>query len=970
MSVTCRIDGVQSLNEKTEFLLRDLPDPHAAQLFLERLATEDQRAHQNLLKKPALLADVLALAAWSPLLATTLEQNPEYLSWLSREREDPRVRTVDELKESLARFALTNSSLNTQNLLARFRRRELLRTYLHDIRRSHTLVETTEELSNLADAILDYALSLARRDLDNRYGLPRKTDERGRSATAEFCVLALGKLGSLELNYASDIDLVFLYSDEGSTSGTGERGAVTNREYYVKLSESISKFVGQSGGEGAAYRVDLRLRPHGRDGTMACSLDEAVRYYESSAQDWERQALIRVRPAAGSATLFTSFKDKVTPCVFRPEVSVRDALASVRLAKQKIDRKVEKKAGFNVKLGRGGIREIEFIAQALQLAHGGRDDWLRVAHTLVSLGRLADRGFITQQERSALSDAYYFLRTLEHRLQMVHGLQTHTVPEALDSRLLVARRMGFKGDTADKEFNDALKLHTIAVRHTYDRLFAEVEGRNDATDSQLQREIQVVDKDTGLAQSAARVFAEHLFTDESDGKQRLDQLTRILQSSANRSLNPHRALLQVARITASLEKTDERLQFRQDHLPKLVTLCGSSDFFSEMIAANPKLISSLGVNRDICLRRDHRALLRSAIDSKNNFAAELATFRHQWAELLVEIGVLDALKEISTFEANKLQTELAVASLNVAYLIARREMARRVGKLRTGPRLAVFGLGRLGTGGMDYGSDLDILITYDSLVPSPVVGLSQDEAYARLVELMIAAISSVTREGYLYRVDLRLRPHGKNGPLVLSSEGLLEYLKEKSDPWEWLAYLKLRAVGGDLELGKMIETHARHRIHQNAAKTDPQELSYATKHVRDRLEREKGSRGRRQGTDIKYGPGGMLDVYFAARYLQLRDEIPDEGDDRSTAFTLERLRQEGSLSDEDFSVLSAGYGLLRAADHNLRLIAGRSTRLPDPDHATARDVAKKMGFESAEGLGEVLTDQMQSIREAYNRILG
>ena len=970
MSVTCRIDGVQSLNEKTEFLLRDLPDPHAAQLFLERLATEDQRAHQNLLKKPALLADVLALAAWSPLLATTLEQNPEYLSWLSREREDPRVRTVDELKESLARFALTNSSLNTQNLLARFRRRELLRTYLHDIRRSHTLVETTEELSNLADAILDYALSLARRDLDNRYGLPRKTDERGRSATAEFCVLALGKLGSLELNYASDIDLVFLYSDEGSTSGTGERGAVTNREYYVKLSESISKFVGQSGGEGAAYRVDLRLRPHGRDGTMACSLDEAVRYYESSAQDWERQALIRVRPAAGSATLFTSFKDKVTPCVFRPEVSVRDALASVRLAKQKIDRKVEKKAGFNVKLGRGGIREIEFIAQALQLAHGGRDDWLRVAHTLVSLGRLADRGFITQQERSALSDAYYFLRTLEHRLQMVHGLQTHTVPEALDSRLLVARRMGFKGDTADKEFNDALKLHTIAVRHTYDRLFAEVEGRNDATDSQLQREIQVVDKDTGLAQSAARVFAEHLFTDESNGKQRLDQLTRILQSSANRSLNPHRALLQVARITASLEKTDERLQFRQDHLPKLVTLCGSSDFFSEMIAANPKLISSLGVNRDICLRRDHRALLRSAIDSKNNFPAELATFRHQWAELLVEIGVLDALKEISTFEANKLQTELAVASLNVAYLIARREMARRVGKLRTGPRLAVFGLGRLGTGGMDYGSDLDILITYDSLVPSPVVGLSQDEAYARLVELMIAAISSVTREGYLYRVDLRLRPHGKNGPLVLSSEGLLEYLKEKSDPWEWLAYLKLRAVGGDLELGKMIETHARHRIHQNAAKTDPQELSNATKHVRDRLEREKGSRGRRQGTDIKYGPGGMLDVYFAARYLQLRDEIPDEGDDRSTAFTLERLRQEGSLSDEDFSVLSAGYGLLRAADHNLRLIAGRSTRLPDPDHATARDVAKKMGFESAEGLGEVLTDQMQSIREAYNRILG
>jgi [glutamine synthetase] adenylyltransferase / [glutamine synthetase]-adenylyl-L-tyrosine phosphorylase len=337
--------------------------------------------------------------------------------------------------------------------------------------------------------------------------------------------------------------------------------------------------------------------------------------------------------------------------------------------------------------------------------------------------------------------------------------------------------------------------------------------------------------------------------------------------------------------------------------------------------------------------------------------------------LLTEIGTLDASKQISTYEANKLQTELAVSSLSVAYLIARREIARRLGKLRTGPRLAVFGLGRLGTSGVDYGSDLDILITYDSLVPSPVPDLSQDQAYSRLVELMIAALSSLTREGYLYRVDVRLRPHGKNGPLVLSSEGLLEYLKDKSDPWEWLAYLKLRAVGGDLELGKMIETHARHRIHENASKAAPQELIAVTKHVRDRLEQEKGRGGKRGVTDIKYGPGGMLDVYFAARYLQLRDEVPDEGEDRSTAFTLERLRQEGSLTEDDYTTLTEGYSLLRSVDHNLRLIVGRSTRLPDPNHQTARDVAIKMGFESAAALRQVLLEQMRSIRDAYNRIL-
>ncbi|HEY6802977.1 MAG TPA: hypothetical protein VI306_05295 [Pyrinomonadaceae bacterium] len=953
-----------SAEVKVDFLLRDLPDQHGARMFLDRLATENARAYQNLAKKPALLADLLAIAAWSPLLATTLEQNSDYLSWLARERQDPRVRTTDELKESLARFALTNSSLNTQNLLARFRRRELMRTYLHDIRRAHSLVETTEELSNLADAILDYALSLARRDLDNRYGLPTKTDERGRSATAEFCVLALGKLGSFELNYASDIDLVFLYSDEGSTAGTGERGEVTNREYFVKLSEAIAKYVGQSGGEGAAYRVDLRLRPHGRDGAIACSLEEATRYYARSAQDWERQALIRVRPAAGSAELFARFKELVTPYVFRPDVSISNALANVRLAKQKIDRQVEKKVGFNVKLGRGGIREIEFIAQALQLAHGGLDEWLRVSHTLVSLGRLADRGYITQTERSSLSDAYYFLRILEHRLQMEHGLQTHTVPEANGARELVARRMGFKGTDAESDFNAALKSHTTIVRQTYDRLFGEIEAPS--ANPTEKREVQPIDKDTALAQAAARVFALHLIDESSQDPVRLAQ---ILQATAHQSLNSHRALLQVARIAASLEKLEESLQFRERQLLKLVTLCGSSDFFAEIIAANPAFIASLEVNVDECLRRDHRAVMRSAIEAQNSFPSEMSAFRSTWAGMLIEIGMLDATKEISTFEANRLQTELAVASLNVAYLIARREMARRVGTFRTGPRLAFFGLGRLGTGGVDYGSDLDILITYDSLVPSPVPGLSQEEAYTRMVELMIAAISSITREGYLYRVDLRLRPHGKNGPLVLSSDGLLEYLKEKSDPWEWLAYLKLRTVGGDVELGKMVETHARHRIHENAAKVNQNELTNETRRVRDRLEAEKSTQGSRTGIDIKYGPGGMLDVYFAARYLQLRDEVPDEGDDRSTAFTLERLQQEGSLGEEDYSALSAGYGLLRAVDHNLRLIVGRSTRLPSPDHPTTKDVATKMGFESAEALRTVLVEQMRGIREAYNRIL-
>ena len=833
---------MQPLDENVESLFRELPDENGARLFFQRLADEHPREFKKLKREPGLLSDALALSAWSPLLATTIEQDPEYLSWLARERVNPRVRTPEELRESLARFALTNSSLSQQALLARFRRRELLRIYLHDIRRTHSIVETTESLSNLADAILDYALSLARQDLDNRYGFPRRMDERGRTGTAEFCIVALGKLGSYELNYASDIDLVFLYSDEGTTSGTGERGAVTNREYFVKLAEAVVKLAGQSAGEGAAYRVDLRLRPHGRDGALASSLEEATRYYHQTAQAWERQTLIRSRAAAGSASLFSQFAAAVKPQVFRIDVSVKEALDSVRLAKQKIDKHIERRGGFNVKLSPGGIREIEFIAQALQLAHGGKDEWLRVSHTLVSLGRLADRGFITEQERTELSSAYTFLRSLEHRLQMEHGLQTHLLPDSESQRSLVARRMGYFGEKALDEFHATLRLHTENVLRAYKRVFEEPLFHRE--EAKPASSAQTPDGQLIAARAVANVFRSHL---QDENLRDIDSLVHMLHGVAHESLNAHRSLALANRIASSLEKLSTHEEFPEENLRSLMQICGSSEFFGEMIASNPTLIRSLGRKTQESQRREYRAILRAAIERENSFSAELSSLRRAWSGLLVEIGVRDATGQIAVSESNRLQTELAVASINAAYLIARRELSRRHGRIDGGPRLSFLGVGRLGTGGVDYGSDLDLIITYDSLLASPISSLSREQVNARLVELMISALSSVTREGYLYRVDLRLRPNGQNGPLIVSTDGFLDYIRERSAIWEWLAYVKLRAVAGDLEVGRMVETHARHLVHENARKADPEELKRETRRVRDRLEREKTGHGRHGG---------------------------------------------------------------------------------------------------------------------------
>jgi glutamate-ammonia-ligase adenylyltransferase len=438
--------------------------------------------------------------------------------------------------------------------------------------------------------------------------------------------------------------------------------------------------------------------------------------------------------------------------------------------------------------------------------------------------------------------------------------------------------------------------------------------------------------------------------------------------AAQSSSNPHRAATMIARVAASLDKSAVPVEFSADSLVELVLLCGVSEFFGEMIASNPALISSLETDTRQFRRRDYRAHLRATIDAEKTFSSEISALRREWSKLILEIGAHDAAGRLSLSTSNHLQTELAIAAINVALLIARREMVRRYGKLHSGPRLSVLALGRLASGGVDYGSDLDIIIVYDSLVSSPVTQLTHDEAYARLCELMIAALSSVTREGYLYRIDLRLRPDGKNGALVTSSEGFLDYLRQRSAVWEWLAYVKLRAVAGDLELGRMIETHARHAIHERARQLDPVELRQETRRVRERLEREKEKRGRRSGLDIKYSAGGMLDVYFAARYLQLRDDVADEGEDRSTRATLDRLGAVGSLESRDYETLADGYSLLRSVDHSLRLIVGKVAALPSIDQPAFKEIATKLHFESVTSLSETLVEQMRAIREAYDRI--
>jgi glutamate-ammonia-ligase adenylyltransferase len=917
-------------------LIRDLPDSEAAQRFLDQFGEKNPSHIGKLLKNEGLLSDVLTLVSFSPLLAATVLQNPNYLWWLNRHRTDSKVRDKEELIESLARFSLTNSMIEPQILLARFRRRELLRIFLHDIRGLATVAEITEEISNLADAILEYALSLAKQELDNRFGRPLETDRKGRAKTAEFCVVSLGKLGSKELNYSSDIDLLFIYSADGQTSGSGAKGEVTNREYFVKLAEFVAKLVGQQTGEGAAYRVDLRLRPHGRIGALALSVKDTIRYYQTEARNWERQVLIRSRSSAGDAELYKRFFAETEDVIFsKDENLLEHALENVRLSKEKINLEKSTDKGFDVKLGKGGIREIEFIAQALQLAYGGSDEWLRVSHTLKSLSRLADRHLLGESELTELFDAYEFLRRLEHLLQMENGLQTHLVPEDAERRSRVARRMAF-ADLAD--FNAALEFHAANVNRIFTRIF-----------STQRRKTAKPANEKSIISGVSSIPPESEFSN-----------LKFPNTESPSTIQP---------ILSSLEKSDLKLSLSKKTLKTLEKLAGVSPPFAEIVAANPVLIKTLPNMENDFSEQNYFEMLLSAVQKESDFARRLAVLRQIWAQFLLEIVVYDVFERISRKEAKRLQTRLAEASLETAINITKSELEKRFSVTIDDFGFAVLGLGKLGGKGMDYGSDLDLILVYDDEKYLIKDDLSQPEFYSRAVEIFVTTLSAMTREGSLYRVDLRLRPDGKNGATSVSKTAFLDYLENRSAIWEWLAYIKLRAVSGDSGLGVYVEKQARKIIHQKALSAESGELKSETWRIRERLEVQKSGSRRGREIDIKFGAGGMLDVYFAMRFLQLRDQVPDDEETRSTDFMLEKLYENKSLSDEDFANLSKGYLFLTELDHHLRLTVGRSTRLPIANQNALQIISRRMKLASVNQLLETLTFHRLHIRASFENIL-
>jgi len=1022
-----------SQSQNLDGFINGLPDPATARVFLQRLETLDSSIWEKCKKNSGLLSRILTLAGYSPFLAEVMLRHPEHIAWLDSEtaRDFDRVKSTEQLSDELARFLTRAIDADDVSQISRFKRRELLRIYLRDCLGVATLSEVTEELSNLADVILDHALARAHQEMVNRYGAPQTRDDRGRIDNAELAIVALGKLGCRELNYASDIDLLFLFSGNGHTAGQGRRdgSVIGNKEFFTAVAERVVQLIGRSSGEGAPYRIDLRLRPYGRDGEMVAEIDRAVDYYRKHAQNWERQALIRTRVAAGSERVVARFLELVRDVIFTPD-ALPDTLEAVRRAKEQIDRKeAARMRGFNVKLGPGGIREIEFIAQALQLQHGGREPWVRSAQTLIVLARLAEKEHLTEAERARLSAAYTFLRTVEHRLQMEHGAQTHTLPASQARLTLLARRCEYlKSEDPASDLIRDLEAHTSAVRSIYARVFEGSAPR--ATESHREESLENREEDETsrlISQAAHRLNKIGLtgLADASPFIRDVEAIERVLRDAIARCINPSRSLRHLSAWAESLatyntDNVGAGGWIDSDEWPAVIdrlVVVLSSQYLSHLLISRPLRANALIGSQGPYTRSALFEAMRDAV-YKDPPTSKPDALRRAWYRLVIGLGYRD-MDGVSLLETNQrrgdeergrrgeeklkrsvtedefralnlAQTALAEASLLIASEIAFEAMGVVSEKPEQFP-FAVLGLGRLGHAGMDYGSDVDLLIVYDdsfrmtdsraddarksmssgggelkrNLEPGSDVPADADSAqefYAKLTAQLLKVLSSITREGLLYRSDLRLRPEGKSGPVAVGLNGLVSYITNRASAWEHSAYLKVRPVAGNPEFG----AKARDAICEacfDAASRNPS-LREELREMRDRQIREK-NRGNRP--DIKWGSGGMSDVYFITRYLQLRDRI-DFPTEQGTRSLILRLGELSILDSESTSTLFDGYWFLRRLDHWMRLLLDRPSPELPASAIALNDLAKALSISTAEELIEQLERQMKAIRTIYEKI--
>lgn len=819
------------------------------------------------------------------------------------------------------------------------RNRMMARIAIRDLMGLAELEETMREVSDLADALVASTLDWHYERHCARYGTPIGNES---GEPQKMIVLGMGKLGGQELNFSSDIDLIFVYPEGGETQGAAR--SLPNNEFFVRLGQALNKSLVEMTEDGFVYRVDMRLRPFGDAGSLAVSFAGIEHYYEVHGRAWERYALVKARAMAGDRTQAQYLFSILRPFVFRRYVDF-SAMESLRELKQMIAAEVNKKGmQENVKLGPGGIREIEFIVQAFQLVHGGRDKALQGRSLLPTLDLLLERDYLDAEAHGGLRVAYRFLRRAENRLQMWMDQQTHALPTQPEQQQALAESMGFVDYDA---FMLELNRHRDFVQAQFNAVFAQDAAAETAQPfsniwlSDLQGEEDLFGEHIEQAEVFLKLLRDFKASRavgrlSKDGVERLNAfMPLLLQRLLGQTFVPE-TLQRVLKVVESVVQRSVYLVLLCENpqaLKHLVELCHVSPWLSDMLARYPALMDQLLDERTLyaplelsALQREVEDLLTHVGDDEEQFMEQIRQWRHAQ---VFKVAAADVTGTVPIMKVSDYLTWIAEASLNAVVEFAWRFMQRRSG-LPGGvsaerPRnpFLVLGYGKLGGIELGYGSDLDVVLLYEGVSPGGTVtsesgrSLENSVYFVRMGQKIISLVTTLMPAGVLYEIDTRLRPNGASGLMVTDFESYKAYIENKAWNWEHQAFIRARAVVGDAQSRAAFDGFRRDFLclPREADKVRGEVVEMRQK-MRDSLDKSTA-----EVFDLKHGAGGIVDIEFMVQYLVLAfsHHFPALAVYSDNIRMLEAIEQAGLLSAQQVEALTDAYKTYRSKYHRVAL---------------------------------------------------
>ena len=839
--------------------------------------------------------------------------------------------------------------------LRTFRHRHLVRIIWREVAQLATVEDTFAELSGLADCCIRAAVAFAVSALRPKYGLPIGQESGDEQS---LVVLAMGKLGGNELNLSSDIDLIFAYPEAGETEGGKQR--LANQTYFVRLGQLVIRLLDAVTEDGFAFRVDMRLRPYGDSGALVGAFSALELYYQEQGREWERYAMVKARPITGTAAAKTSLMAMLSAFVYRryTDFSVIAALRSMKSMMRAEVTRLGIEA--DVKRGSGGIREIEFIAQSLQLIHGGRMPGLRLQSLLPTLQALMQADVLPTQQGQRLSDHYRLLRRVEHGLQGMADRQTQALPtEPLDKAKL-AILVGYASW-------EALDGDLVVARGEVDAVFsALIADPNDQSSNELvvsQTRFSALNAETltvlgyrhpGLTWETVGSLLDSPWVAslQGEGRQRFEAFLPLLCEMAAHEANPDNALTRALPFVRAVCRRSAYLVLLQENpaaLKHLLSLVAASTWVADRLASRPELLDELLHEAQLFSapsRDEIKALVRQQLlrIPEEDLEGQMGALSRIKEGAILRVAASELSGTLPVMQVSDNLTFLAEVMIEQAIAVARAELVQRHGEPQAEQvGFAVMAYGKLGGIELSYGSDLDLVFVFngaDGQTAGPKV-IDNSRFYTRLAQRVTHVLSAQMFSGRLYEVDLRLRPDGDSGLVATTLTGFRRYQLESAWTWEHQALVRSRTVAGDPSLRASLEQLRREVL---TMPRDALVLSAAVRDMRHKMLTEQVSMNRGvERFDIKRDQGGIVDIEFVVQYLVLAhaSEYPALAQWSDVIRLLETLEQVGVLSADQAAVLSSRYLIYRSALHGLAL-QGADTQVEAGAHVAGREQVKRV----------------------------